>query len=148
MNQEQIKANMLSPKFWGRAVFMLMFALVWWALWLALIVICVVQTIIVMLTSEANSELKKLGSVAVAYLAQVLSFMVFATEEKPFPFSSLPGFDLGSSEAAKPAAAPAAAPAQPAAPSTNVPVVNEVVATADDDEDSFYDPQRDNGATR
>ncbi|HTQ98476.1 MAG TPA: DUF4389 domain-containing protein [Candidatus Acidoferrum sp.] len=137
MNQEQIKANMLSTTFWVRVLFMAIFALVLWALWLAVIVICIVQTLIVLITGEINAELKKLGSVAAAYLGQVVGFMVFATEEKPFPFSPFPGADTSQQPAAD--TAPVVATAAPAA---------QAKPEHDDDNDGFYDPQRDSGAAR
>ena len=140
MNQEQIKANVLSTTFWVRFLFMLIFALVLWALWLAVIVICIVQTLIVLITGEINGELRKLGGIAAAYLGQVVAFMVFASEEKPFPFSPFP--DPAAAASAAQAAAPAAA-----APSAAKPAAAEP-AKEDDDDHSFYDPERDSGATR
>lgn len=146
MNQDQIKANLLSTDFWIRVLFMLIFALVLWALWLVVIVICVVQTIIVMITSEVNPQLQKLGAIAATYLSQIVSFMVFATEEKPFPFTPFPD-PAAPAEASEPKTG-TVMPAAEAAPSPkpDVPALEESVDDGDDD--SFYDPERDSGATR
>ncbi len=146
MNQDQIKANLLSTTFWIRMVFMLIFALVLWALWFVVIVICVVQTVIVMITSEVNPQLQKLGGIAANYLGQIVSFMVFATEDKPFPFSPFP------EQAAQPEGGePKSGTVMPAdeAPATksDIPVLSKA-AEDDGDDDSFYDPERDSGATR
>ncbi len=150
MNQEQIKANLLSTSFWIRVLFMLIFALVLWALWLAVIVICVVQTVIVLITGEINEQLQKLGAIAANYLSQIVSFMVFATEEKPFPFSPFPenGGSKASDEPKAGTVMPAAAATATDAPKKDIPVLSDAVKEDDNDDDSFYDPERDSGATR
>lgn len=146
MNQDQIKANLLSTTFWIRMVFMLIFALVLWALWFVVIVICVVQTVIVMITSEVNPQLQKLGGIAANYLGQIVSFMVFATEDKPFPFSPFP--EQGAQPAASEPKSGTVMPAEETPVSkSDIPVLSKA-AEDDGDDDSFYDPERDSGATR
>jgi hypothetical protein len=150
MNQEQIRANLLSSRFWVRILFMAIFALVLWVLWLALIVICVVQTVIVLITGEVNEQLRKLGASAAEYLAQVVSFMLFATEEKPFPFSSFPG-DADKNAHMEPKSGtvmPVEPEAEPKSVKQDIPVLSESTAPDDEQDDSFYDPERDSGATR
>lgn len=151
INQEQIKANLKSTSFWTRALFMVIFALVLWALWLAVIVICLVQTVIVLITGEINEQLQKLGAVAANYLSQIVSFMVFATEDKPFPFSPFPesgnaSVNARSSEEPKSGTVKPAASAE--TPKADIPVLSDAVKEDDSDDDSFYDPERDRGATR
>ena len=145
MNQDQIKANLLSTDFWIRIVFMVIFALVLWALWLVVIVICVMQTEIVMITSEVNPQLQKLGAIAATYLGQIVSFMVFATEVKPFPFTPFPDASAQAETVEPKSGTVMPAEAAPA-PKPDIPVLSESVDDGDDD--SFYDPQRDSGATR
>ncbi len=147
VNQEQIKANMLSMTFWTRVLFMLIFVLVLWALSLALMVICIVQTVIVLITSEINEQLQKLGAVAAVYLGQIVSFMVFATEDKPFPFSPFPENGGGGKSSDEPRSG-TVAPAAAETPKKDIPVLSDAVKEDDHDDDSFYDPERDKGATR
>ena len=147
MNQDQIRANLLSATFWVRILFMLIFALVLWALWLAVIVICVVQTVIVLITGEVNEQLQKLGGVAAIYLGQIVSFMLFATEEKPFPFTPFPDPYAATEPVVEPKTG-TVMPAEPEKPKQDVPVLSETVAEDDGNDDSFYDPERDSGATR
>ena len=147
MNQDQIKANLLSTTFWIRVLFMLIFALVLWALWLVVIVICVVQTVIVMITSEVNPQLQKLGGIAANYLGQIVSFMVFATEEKPFPFSPFPEQPVQAEAASEPKSGTVMPADEAPAKKADIPVLSKA-AEDDGDDDSFYDPERDSGATR
>lgn len=145
INQEQIKANLMSSTFWVRILFMLIFALVLWALWLAVIVICVVQTIIVLITGEINDQLQKLGAIAAVYLGQIVNFMLFVTEEKPFPFSPFQAADSGESQEEPKAGTVMARETDK--PKTDIPVLKDSVHD-DGDDDSFYDPEKDSGATR
>ena len=147
MNQDQIKANLLSTTFWIRVLFMLIFALVLWALWLVVIVICVVQTVIVMITSEVNPQLQKLGGIAANYLGQIVSFMVFATEEKPFPFSPFPEQPVQAEAASEPKSGTVMPADEAPSKKADIPVLSKA-AEDDGDDDSFYDPERDSGATR
>lgn len=152
VNQEQIRANLLSTTFWVRVLFMVIFALVLWALWLALIVICSVQTVIVLITGEVNEQLKRLGGMASEYLRQIVDFMVFASEEKPFPFSPMPEQSDASSDAEVKTGTVMPAESAPAA-KPDMPVLSDSATgdpkpEEDDQDDSFYDPERDSGATR
>lgn len=146
MNQDQIRANLLSATFWVRILFMLIFALVLWALWLAVIVICIVQTVIVLITGEVNDQLQKLGAVAAIYLGQIVSFMLFATEQKPFPFTPFPDLAATPEETVEPKTG-TVMPADAEKPKQDIPVLSESMPD-DNDDDSFYDPERDSGATR
>ena len=146
MNQDQIRANLLSTTFWVRVLFMLIFALVLWALWVAVVVTCIVHTVIVLITGEVNEQLQKLGGIVAIYLGQVVSFMLFATEEKPFPFTPFPNPYSAPEPAAEPKSG-TVMPTEEPKPKQDVPVLSEVVQD-DGDDDSFYDPERDSGATR
>ncbi|MES2606745.1 MAG: DUF4389 domain-containing protein [Pseudomonadota bacterium] len=146
MNQDQIRANLLSATFWVRILFMLIFALVLWALWLAVIVICIVQTVIVLITGEVNEQLQKLGAVAAVYLGQIVSFMLFATEQKPFPFTPFPDADASAEEIIEPKTG-TVMPADAETSKQDIAVLSESMPD-DGEDDSFYDPERDSGATR
>lgn len=146
VNQEQIRANLLSATFWVRVVFMAIFVLVLWVLSLALAVICVVQTLILLVSGELNQPLQRLAANSTDYLRQVVAFLVFVTEEKPFPFAPLPTSAASASATAESAAAAGASGA-----ATTVPPDAASAAGADatsDVDDSFYDPERDSGASR
>lgn len=146
VNQEQIRANLLSTTFWVRVLFMAIFVLVLWVLSMALAVICVVQTLILLVSGELNQPLRRLAVTSTDYLRQVVAFLLFVTEEKPFPFAPLPTSAVAASAAADDAAAPGSAVAATAAPPDTA-AAADAEATSDVD-DSFYDPERDSGASR
>jgi hypothetical protein len=146
VNQEQIRANLLSATFWVRVVFMAIFVLVLWVLSLALAVICVVQTLILLVSGELNQPLRRLAVTSTDYLRQVVAFLLFVTEEKPFPFAPLPNSAVAASATAEDTAADGSSVAATTAPPDSA-AAAEADATSDVD-DSFYDPERDSGASR
>jgi hypothetical protein len=145
MNQDQIKANLLSVSFWLRLLFMVVYAVALWVVGIILTVICLLQTLIVLITGEVNNNLQRLGIHTAAYLNQIVRFMIFATEEKPFPFDAFPNGDgdvvVNSTVVTTTASVVTPADSDVAPPA-------EVVDDDDQSHDSYYDPERDSGATR
>lgn len=147
MNQDQIKANLLSITFWVRLLFMAVYGVALWVVWTILIVICILQTLIVLVTGEVNDNLQRLGIHTAAYMNQIIRFMIFATEEKPFPFNPFPGDE----EVMGTVVATSTAPVATQSTSTDVDAAAPEAEVVDDDDqshDSYYDPERDSGATR
>ena len=75
---------------WLRGLYMLLMA---FALNVCLTVLCIVtliQFVMVLLGGTANERLVFFGSSLGSYLQQVALFLVFRTEEIPFPFSEWP----------------------------------------------------------
>jgi hypothetical protein len=63
--------------------------LAWIALWL-LIVLGVVQFVVFALNGKANEELKGFSLSLVQYLWELLAFVTFVRDEKPFPLGPFP----------------------------------------------------------
>ncbi len=91
MNQDEVKRNLLSLDQWLRMLLMACYLVVAWVVGVVLVVIMVAQTLVVLITAELNVNLRKFGSVTAAYLYQIVMYLVYGTDEKPFPFSELPG---------------------------------------------------------
>jgi hypothetical protein len=91
MNQDEVKRNLLSVDQWIRMLLMAGYLLVAWVLSLVLVVI--------MVTGELNANLQRFGAIATAYLYQIVIFLVYGTDDKPFPFSPLPGGDTDEDDA-------------------------------------------------
>lgn len=93
MNQDEVKRNLLSLDQWLRMLLMACYLVVAWVVGLVLVVIMVAQTLVVLITAELNVNLQKFGAVSAAYLYQIVIYLVYGTDEKPFPFNALPGTD-------------------------------------------------------
>jgi len=73
-----------------RVVYMLLFAVVFWALCWILLATTVLQLIVRLLNGRANSELTRFGASLGRYARQVIEFLTFVTEFAPFPFAPWP----------------------------------------------------------
>ena len=77
-------------KLWVRALLMLlMCAAFQLAAWI-LVLTALVQLVFAIFNDEPNRRLKLFGSSVGLYLTQIASFVTFATETLPFPFSDWP----------------------------------------------------------
>lgn len=91
------KNNVLNADTWLRLVYLVVFWLILWLIGWALGLIVLIQFVIVLITGERNNQLSAFGARFGQYLRDVVSFMCFSTDEKPFPFSDFPD-ESGSSE--------------------------------------------------
>jgi hypothetical protein len=73
-----------------RLLFAFGFAIVsWFVLWL-LFFVGLAQFVVVALNGHANEELKRFSQGLVRYLGELLDFVTFGRDEKPFPFGPYP----------------------------------------------------------
>ena len=82
---------------WRRALFMVLFALLYGVAEFVGKVVAVVQFLIVLLTGEANEKLLRFGSSLSIYAYQVYRYLTFNSEEQPFPMSDWPDDESDSS---------------------------------------------------
>jgi len=77
-------------------LFMVPFALVLYVVIAPVIlVIMIVQALFTLSTGETNANLRVFSATLSKYIYQVLQFLIYNAEEKPFPFSDLPEVDGG-----------------------------------------------------
>ncbi|SMF16565.1 protein of unknown function [Alteromonadaceae bacterium Bs31] len=90
IEHDQIHDNMRNRGTWLRLLFMLLYVAVLHLAGVVMWVVCVMQFLIVVFHGEKNSNLLQLGATLSEYIAQILRFVSFNTEEKPFPFAPWP----------------------------------------------------------
>ena len=93
MDQDKVKQNILSGHQWLRMLFMVGYILATWVLALVLLVIILVQTLIVLITGETNHNLRRFGILCGVFVHQIVHFLVYGSDDKPFPFSEFPDID-------------------------------------------------------
>lgn len=81
-----VSTNAASSSIWKRLVFMIAFAFIWSISRFVVGAIIVIQFFVVLSTGEANSALRSLGNQLAIYTLQLIRFLTFNTDEKPFPF--------------------------------------------------------------
>lgn len=101
--KDDVRDNILSPAQWLRILYMLMFALISWALGIVLTVLIVLQALFSLVTGGDNENLRRLGGALSKYYYQILLFLTYQSDDKPFPFAPFPD-------------TPAAPPLDPVAP--------------------------------
>jgi hypothetical protein len=76
---------------WFRLLWMVLFyLLVFWGLSVIVAVVAIAQFVLVLVNGVSNGRLKDFSSALNRYAHQILQFITFNEERKPFPFSELP----------------------------------------------------------
>ncbi len=73
---------------WVRLIFMIISSLLYGLSRLVTFAVVVVQFFTVLLTGETNTQLKQWGRSLAVYSFEVVDFLTFNTEVKPFPFEA------------------------------------------------------------
>lgn len=79
---------------WIRGFFMLLMVFVFQVTGTVMFVVTVIQFVLVLLNDTANDRLIYFGRNLARYLQQIASFLTFASEEIPFPFSDWPSGEI------------------------------------------------------
>jgi hypothetical protein len=87
---QQLKSNLTSSKHWIRLVYMLLFAVFLYVASFVVGVLVMVQFIFALITGSDNRKLRELGSSVTLYIQQILLFLTFNSDAKPFPFADWP----------------------------------------------------------
>ena len=89
-DENDMKSNLSSTKQWFRFLYMLIFALVLYAAILVTWVVVAIQFIFTMFTGSDHPSLRKFCAAFSTFVYQIIRFLTYNTEEKPFPFSDWP----------------------------------------------------------
>lgn len=92
---EDIVENLKQSSVWVRILLMIGFAFVLYMVILpAIIILTVAQALFVAITGEANRNLRGLGSLIEQYVSQIIAFVTYNSEARPFPFSEFPSEEI------------------------------------------------------
>ena len=89
----EIKENISQTNTWGRAVFMVLFGIIYSIAEIVLLVVVVLQFGFVLLSAEKNPRLLVFGEELSRFVYDVFMFLTYNKEEKPFPFAEWPKSD-------------------------------------------------------
>ena len=84
----KIEKNLKSRATWLRLLFMCVFGLLASLASMVACVVVVLGFLMVLFTGEVNRELRELGQGIASYLFQIVRYLTFNTDEKPFPFGT------------------------------------------------------------
>jgi|TARA_B100002019_G_C20819555_1_gene379905 hypothetical protein len=82
------KDEILKPSKWARFIFMFGYAFVLNLLLPIYIGLAFIQFLFFLVTSKPNTSIQKFNSSMVEFFSDTLRFLLFGTDEKPFPFKN------------------------------------------------------------
>jgi len=85
-----IKENVTRRSIWLRLVFMIVLSVAFSVAEFVTFAVVVFQFLSSLFTGQPNDRLTRFGRNLARYLQQIIVYMTFATEEKPFPFTPWP----------------------------------------------------------
>ena len=86
-----IKENAKNVDVWIRGLFILVFGVIFYVLYGVIWLLVIFQFITKVLTGKLNQHLSGFSAGLTRYAFQILSYITFHSEERPFPFSPWPG---------------------------------------------------------
>lgn len=82
--------NVLSANHWLRLVFMVLFVCILCVSYYVMTLAVVSQFIWTLVTGQSHEQLRTFGNNLSQYVYQILRFITYNTENKPFPFADWP----------------------------------------------------------
>lgn len=88
--KEQIQQNLKQRSTWERLFYLVLFLFIFTFVQTIVFFVTFVQFFIVIGTSQPNLHLQNFGLHLTNYISQVMFFLTYNEEEKPFPFGPWP----------------------------------------------------------
>lgn len=85
-----IKENAKNVDVWTRGLFIVIFAVIFYFLFALIWLVVIFQFIMKLITNELNEQLLGFCDSLIKYVSQILFYITFKSEERPFPFSPWP----------------------------------------------------------
>ena len=91
---DNIIGNLKQGSVWVRVILMIAYAIVLYLIIPAIVlVLMITQTLFVIITGASNDNLRVLGTALSRYIFEVLQFLSYASDNRPFPFSAFPSVE-------------------------------------------------------
>lgn len=90
IDNEKLKKNVTATNTWLRLVYMLIYGFFFYVAIPVMAVVALVQFVFQLVAGNDNGKIRQFGHSLSQYMYQVLMFLSFNSEEKPFPFSDWP----------------------------------------------------------
>ena len=86
-----VKANVKSKSTWTRLLFIILFAITYRVASVVLFAITIIQFIKALITGSPFPQLQSFGGSLAEYNKQIVEFLSFQSDDKPFPIGAWPG---------------------------------------------------------
>ena len=81
-----IEENLKAKSTWIRLIFMLILGFLGWLASMVAAVVVVFGFFWVLFTGEVNQQLRQVGQAIASYIYEIVRYLTFNTDDKPFPF--------------------------------------------------------------
>ena len=98
---EELKENLTAGETWIRGAFILLFAFLLFVARVVTAAVVVIQFLFTVFSGQANDNLREFGQSLAQYIYQVLRFMTYNSDTKPFPFNPWPTAEVVEPEEAE-----------------------------------------------
>ena len=88
--ETSLKENLTASSTWLRLLFMLLFLALWGISRLVVLAVVILQFLWMLIRDETNARLTAFGQSLATYSYQIVLYLTFVSEERPFPFSDWP----------------------------------------------------------
>lgn len=89
-----IKEHAKKVDVWIRGLFILVFGVIFYFLYIIIWLLVLFQFITKVVTGNLNEQLMQFSNGLTRYAFQILNYITFQSEERPFPFSPWPGVGI------------------------------------------------------
>lgn len=89
MEKQELKQNMSNCSQWGRLLYMLLFGAVLYLVMAVLCLVVVVQAVFALVTGSTNENIQEFSKDLSRYITQIVFFLTYNENKKPYPFNSL-----------------------------------------------------------
>jgi len=86
----ELKRHLTASETWLRGLFIVIFAVIYSVAEVVLGAVVVFQFLATLFTGETNARLRSFGLSLGAFIYQIIAYMTFNSDEKPFPFGPWP----------------------------------------------------------
>lgn len=87
---DNVKENLSSSDTWTRILYIILFVIFYSLAEVIISAVVVFQLILVLFTAQKNERLLKLGQSLSTYVYQVMCYLTFNSDHKPYPFGAWP----------------------------------------------------------
>lgn len=90
MNTAELKANVRRQDAWMRGLDILLFVVIYSLVEILILALVVYQFLSLLFTTTTNKKFEKLGADLSRYVYQIMRYITFNTEKRPYPFAEFP----------------------------------------------------------
>ena len=106
MVEQETKDNVTKKSTWLRFLYMVLFAIIFNIAEVIVVVVVVVQFVTKLFTGDVHERLQAFGDSVALYIAEIIRYLTFHTEDVPFPFGDWPKGQAPKSKRSRKKAAP------------------------------------------